>query len=149
MVRFLGLFILLFFQLSVFSYEFEQPGESSTCKISLQMKMKPVHPDDNTGSAVIEVFLREKNGTPLPDKQIQLTATAGTFYCRLPDKKDSTGTDPSEDQTCYTTDQYGKARINIVNLLAGETVQVKVTCDCGGYFVYASGSLAWKATKKK
>lgn len=141
--------LIVVIPLSLLAYEFEQQGESSSCKISLSIKLVPTRAEDETGRAIIEVFLREKGGTPIAGRQIQMTASWGAFYCRLPEEKDSMGVDVVDDQSCYTTDRNGKVKVNLVNLQFGESVQVKATCDCGGYFARATGNLSLKTTVKK
>ena len=129
--------------------EFEQPGESSTCVISMKLALAPARPEDKTARAVVEVFLRTKGGQPIAGKEIQVTSSWGTFLCKLPELRDSTDTDPADDRSCFVTGSDGKVKINLINLLMNEAVQVKATCDCGDYFVHASGNLSVKSVKVK
>ncbi|HEX3018940.1 MAG TPA: hypothetical protein VHP36_01500 [Chitinispirillaceae bacterium] len=138
--------LILFFQLVSFGYEISLPEEeasSSSCKLSMKLVMTTPEADAATGRAIVEVKLINSLGNPLSDYEIQLSSTRGTFLCQLPEQKsENAGDNPEIDRSCFLTGQDGKIKVNLVNLpLNGGAVQVKATCDCGGYQVYASGNI--------
>ena len=141
--------LLSVFLLQIVSYglETEIPGESSGCQISMKISMNQVKPEDESGSAVVEVKLVDKSGVPISGKDLVLTASWGTFLCRLP--QDSSSIEPADSRSCFVTDQDGKTRINLINLPINSPVNVKATCDCGDYIVSATGKLAIKRQVKR
>jgi hypothetical protein len=149
------LMLILFFQLVSFGYEVPLPEEevsSTSCKITMKLNMIAPDADAISGRAVVEVKLLNNYGNPLSGYQIQLSSTRGTFLCQLPGENSGTTDDGEPDRTCFYTGQDGTTRVNLVNLpLDGAVIQVKATCDCGGYQVYASGNINYnkKTIKKK
>lgn len=135
--------------IKAFAYDFIESEEHTTCYISMSMKMSQVKTTDKTGRAVVEVTLKDKSGNPLPGREIELNASWGMFLCILPEEADSAGVNSAEERGCYTTDANGKSRINLINIQLDSPVKVKATCDCGGYSVYASGTLTMRSVKKK
>jgi hypothetical protein len=134
---------------SLFAYEFEEEGEHLSCVISMDMKMSPVYPDDKSGRAFVVVTLKDKSGNPLSGKQIEFSASWGTFQCLLPEDIMTSSGGSVDDRTCFTTDVNGKAKVNLINIQLNSPVKVKATCDCGGYSVSASGTLTMRSSKKK
>lgn len=141
--------IISFCAISVFAYDFVESEEHSTCYISMNMKMAPVKATDKSGRGVIEVTLKDKSGNPLPGKEIQLNASWGTFLCILTEEAQSKGVNAAEQRDCYITDSSGKARINLINIQLDSPVKVKASCDCGGYTVFANGTMTVRSVKKK
>jgi hypothetical protein len=134
---------------SLFAYDFEEVDEQSSCVMSMNMKLTPVYPDDKTGRALVVVTLKDKSGNPLSGKQIEFSASWGTFQCWLPEDIMTSNGDSVTDRTCFITDANGKAKVNLINIQLNSPVKVKATCDCGGYTVSANGSLTMRLTKKK
>lgn len=134
---------------SLFAYEFEEEGEHLSCVISMDMKMSPVYPDDKSGRAFVVVTLKDKNGNPLSGKQVEFSASWGTFQCLLPEDIMTGSGGSVDDRSCFTTDVNGKAKVNLINIQLNSPVKVKATCDCGGYSVSASGTLTMRSSKKK
>lgn len=146
--------MIIFYQFLCFGYEVSLHDEetvSSSCKISMQLTMAVPEKDAVSGRAIIEVKLINDLGNPLAGRTIQLTSTRGTFLCRLPEQKTSESNESEPDNTCFITGQDGLVKVNLINLPLNGNVQVKATCDCGGYQVFTSGSLNYanKITKKK
>ena len=144
MKRFLPLILLV--QVFVSGYEFELPDESSGCAISINLSLSPVAPGDLSGRAVIEVKINNKSGTPIVGRSFELTASRGTFLCRLPG--DSSETDSTQSRSCFVTGQDGKGRVHLVNVPFNSPVNVKAISDCGDYTVSATGNLSIKQIKK-
>ncbi len=134
---------------SLFAYDFEEEGEHLSCVISMEMKMSPVYPDDKTGRSFIVVKLKDKSGNPLPGKQIEFSASWGTFQCLLPEDIMTGSGESVDDRTCFITDANGKAKVNLLNIQLNSPVKVKASCDCGGYSVSATGTLTMRHSKKK
>lgn len=134
---------------SIYAYDFEEEGEHLSCVISMEMKMSPVSSDDKTGRAFIVVTLKDKAGNPLPGKQIDFSASWGTFQCLLPEDIMTDSGESVDDRTCFTTDVNGKSKVNLINIQLNSSVKVKAVCDCGGYSVSATGSLTMRNSKKK
>lgn len=149
------LMLILFLRLVTFGYEIALPEEevsSTSCKLTMKLNMTAPDADAVTGRAVVEVKLLNDLGNPLAGYQIQLNSTRGTFLCQLPDQKLGNADDGEPDRSCFFTGQDGTIKVHLVNLpLNGAAIQVKATCDCGGYQVYASGNINYnkKTIKKK
>lgn len=148
------LMLILFFRLVTFGYEIALPEEevsSTSCKLTMKLNMVAPNADAVSGRAIVEVKLFNDLGNPLAGYQIQLNSTRGTFLCQLPDQKLGNADDGEPDRSCFFTGQDGTIKVHLVNLpLNGAAIQVKATCDCGGYQVYASGNINYnKKTKKK
>jgi hypothetical protein len=153
--RSISMFKKLFFCIAVialsslFAYDFEEEGEHLSCVISMEMKMTPVYPDDKTGRAFVIVTMKDKSGNPLSGKQIDFSASWGTFQCQLPEDIMTDSGESVDDRSCFTTDLNGKAKVNLINIQLNSPIKVKATCDCGGYTVSATGSLTMRSSKKK
>jgi hypothetical protein len=147
-LMFKGLFFsfVLIFSVGIFAYDFEESEEHSSCVLSISTKMLPGKSKDESGKAVIEATLKDKSGNPISGKEIQFNASWGSFLCVLPDSNTVVS---YEDRGCFTTDANGKSKVYLVNLKMNSTINVKATCDCGGYSAYANGSLTMKTYKKK
>ena len=141
------LLVVLLLQMVSFGYEFEVPDQSAGCNISIKLALTPVKPQDQTGRAVVEVTVVNKAGAPISGKEIALTATWGTFLCKLPE--DTTSADSADARSCFATGTNGKARFHLVNLPFNSPVKVTATGDCGDYTVSATGNLSIKQIKRK
>lgn len=113
----------------------------------MKISMNPVKPEDQSGSAVVEIKLAGKAGDPIAGKDLVMTATWGTFLCRL--SQDTAAVDSGDPRSCFVTGQDGKALINLVNLPINSPVNVKAVCDCGDYVVSATGNLSIKQIRKR
>jgi len=149
------LILILFFRLVSFGYEIALPEEevsSTSCKLTMKLNMVVPTADAVSGRAVVEVKLFNDLGNPLSGYQIQLSSTRGTFLCQLPGESSGSTDDGEPDRTCFFTGKDGTIKVHLVNLpLDGAVIQVKATCDCGGYQVYASGNINYnkKTINKK
>src|SRR5690554_7759556 len=126
---------VLLVQIVSFGYEFEIPDKSLGCDISMKLSLIPVEEGDRSGRAVVNLRLVNKAGAPISGKEIDLSASWGTFMCKLPE--DTTNEDFSDARSCFVTGEDGNARVNLVNIPFNSPVNVKAVCDCGGYTVSA------------
>jgi len=138
---------VLLLQIVSFGYEFEIPDKSLGCDISMKISLIPVKPQDRSGRAVVNIKLVNKAGAPISGKKIELSASWGTFVCRLPE--DSAAADSSDMRSCFITGKDGKARVNLINIPFNSPVNVKALCDCGDYTVSATGNLSIKQIRRK
>ncbi|NLW32493.1 MAG: hypothetical protein GXY77_13675 [Fibrobacter sp.] len=138
---------VLLFHIVSYAYEFEISDKNLGCDISMKLSLIPVEEGDRSGRAVVNLRLIDKAGAPISGKKIDLSASWGTFMCRLPE--DTTNEESSDARSCFVTGDDGNARVNLVNIPFNSPVNVKAVCDCGGYTVSATGNLSIKQVRVK
>ncbi len=153
-LRFYVLFVVFFIQFcftqSVFSQSMGSilSEESIVESCSLSIKIIPIkpQPSDPAAMAEITVTVLNRDGIPVSGNQINVTADAGTLNCSA-----LTGESGSDDKSCFSTNQDGKAIINLINLPFNKNIKVKASTQCGDYVLTASGSaiISKKVIKKK
>ncbi|HMA64883.1 MAG TPA: hypothetical protein VKO63_06790 [Chitinispirillaceae bacterium] len=153
-IRFYALFMALFIQFCFIQSTFSQSmgsiasEESVIQSCSLSIKIIPTQPlpSDPAAKAEITVTVLSRDGIPVSGNQIELTANAGTFNCTI-----SAGESESDDNSCFSTNQDGKAIISLINLPFNKSIKVKASTQCGDYVLTASGSaiISKKVIKKK
>ncbi len=149
-ILFLALCIHFCFAQSIFSQSMGSISseESIIESCSLSLKITPIkpHPSDPAAMAEITVTILNHDGIPVTGNQIDVATNAGTFNCPV-----LTGESASDDKSCFSTDQDGKAVINLINLPFNKNIKVKASTQCGEYVLTASGSaiISRKVIKKK
>jgi len=114
-----------------------ESGFESSCVMHVKSAVYPSDPMDNSGKARVYVTLCSKEGTPIPDQEIQLAASCGTFSCKPLDAEDSSGVD-STIYDCDHTDKNGKVMVYLVNIPFNNQGSVTAVCDYGSLSVKAS-----------
>ena len=112
-------------------------GFESTCEIHVKSAVYPSDAMEQHGKARVYITLCTKEGTPIPDQVIELTATCGTLSCKPLDSEDTAAVDSSIYE-CDHTDKNGKAMVYLVNIPFNNRGSVTVTCDYGSLSVKAS-----------
>lgn len=108
-----------------------------SCSLSVKTTVYPADSADAAGKAVVEVALCDKAGAPIPNQQIEVSASSGTFSCIPPD---SFIRENASDRSCFITGQDGKIRVYLVSIPFNQTGLVKAACTYGDITVKASGS---------
>jgi hypothetical protein len=114
-----------------------ESGFESSCAIHVKSAVYPSDPFDNSGKARVYVTLCTRDGAPIPDQEIQLTASCGTFSCKPLDSEDTSVVDSSIYE-CDHTDKNGKVMVYLVNIPFNNQGSVTATCDYGSLSVKAS-----------
>lgn len=153
-IRFYALFAVLFIQFCFAHSAFSESMGSiaseesivQTCSLSIKITPSQPQPSDLAAKAEISVTVLSRDGIPVIGNQIELTANAGTFNCPA-----VAGESESDDKSCFSTNQDGKAIITLINLPFNKSIKVKASTQCGDYVLTASGSviISKKVIKKK
>jgi hypothetical protein len=126
--------------LIIFIGSAQEDGESkfgSSCEIHIKSAVYPSDPYDQSGKARVYITLCTKEGSPIPDQIIELTANCGTFSCKPLDSGDTSAIDSSIYE-CDHTDKNGKAMVYLVNIPFNNRGSVTATCDYGSLSVKAT-----------
>jgi hypothetical protein len=132
--------IILF--ISAWSYEIPDEEEYVTQTYSLSVKVQVI-PDKEmekpTGRAKDVAHLCDSDGDPHSGETLHLTATAGTFICKLPEEATKEEKETTTD--CFTTGADGKATVYLVNIPLNRQVHVKAIYDSDDYTVTGNAKL--------
>jgi hypothetical protein len=115
-----------------------QPADfESSCAIRVKSAVYPSDSLEQRGKARVYVTLCTRDGKPIPDQEILLSATCGTFSCKPVDFEDSAGVDTTLG-SCNITDKNGKVMVYLVNIPFNNQGGVTAACDYGTMSVHAS-----------
>jgi len=89
-----------------------------------------VDSSDKFGKATIEALLTDNKGNPLPDQQIQVTSTNGTFTC-MPPLSLADAEVSSSTEGCLKTQEDGTVKIYLVNIPFNRPGKVKAFAPMG------------------
>jgi hypothetical protein len=119
---------------------------------SLSMKITVFQPDtaDNSGRGYVEVSLCDKNGIPVPNKEVKMVASCGMLSCQAPGWHDDVNS-LSTGNTCFTTGADGRAQVYLANVPFNTQGWVKATGFCNEINVSGTGTymIARKSIKKR
>jgi hypothetical protein len=99
---------------------------------------------DGTGKVKIVAFLCDKEGVPIPDIEIHVSANCGTFSCKPPPNEIDTDNGPSEAGFCYNTAADGRIRVYLINIPFNKPGKVLATCTVGSFIPKASSTFIIK-----
>jgi hypothetical protein len=123
----------------------------SSCSLFVKVTVYTPDSGDRSGKAMVEASLSDKNGLPIPDRKLSLTATCGTLTCPQQTGQwiDSTGQTPA--QSCFVTGNDGKVLVFLVDIPFNKPGRVKASCLWGNSKVQASTgfSITRKVIRKK
>jgi hypothetical protein len=114
---------------------------ASSCSLSLKTTVFPPEAADRSGRGYVEVWLCDKGGVPMPNREVKLTISCGVLSCQLPGWYDDVGS-ISSDRSCYMTGSDGKIQVYIVNIPFNTPGRVRASASCGD--ISASGSSTFK-----
>ncbi|MBN1575909.1 MAG: hypothetical protein JW913_05110 [Chitinispirillaceae bacterium] len=133
----------LMFTRVVWGYEIPDENEvvSRTCRLAVKVEViRDSMLERPSGRALVTAHLFDGDGNPYRGERIELTATTGTFICRLPD--DSSTADAELSKDCYSTGDDGKAKIYLVNIPFNQKVHIKANYDCDDRLITGTASLS-------
>jgi hypothetical protein len=112
-------------------------GFESSCAIHVKSAVYPSDAMDHYGKARVYVTLCSREGAPIPDQEIEFTASCGAFSCKPLDIEDTSAVDSSL-SSCDMTDKDGKVMVYLVNIPFNNQGSVTASCDYGSLSVKAS-----------
>jgi hypothetical protein len=153
-MRFFATIVMTFaLAAALFAQEEQEFVSESSCSLSIKTNVLPVDSSDKFGKVSIEALLTDNKGNPLPDQQILVTSTNGTFSC-MPPVSFSNAEISSSVEGCLRTQEDGTVKIYLVAIPFNRPGKVKAFCTYGNFKVSAVGSYSIKkytkstATKK-
>jgi hypothetical protein len=113
---------------------------AASCSLSVKTTVLPSDSFDGTGKVKIEAFLKDKDGVPIPDEEIHVSANCGTFSCKPPANEIDTDNGPQEAGFCYNTGKDGSIRVYLMNIPFNKPGKVLATCSVGTFVPKASST---------
>ena len=136
--------------LPVFAQYYDEETEYTvSCSLSMKITVFPPEASETSGRGYIEVFLCDKNGVPVPNKEISLITSCGVLSCQAEMYAD--GRSLSSDKTCYVTGPDGRAQVYLTDVPFNTQGRVKATSFCNELTVKGSGTfkISRKSIKKR
>jgi hypothetical protein len=135
--------------LSLFALTWAQENDgtevvAASCSLSVKTTVLPSDSFDGTGKVKIQAFLSDKNGGPIPDVEIHVSANCGTFSCKPPANEVDADTGPQEAGFCYNTGKDGSIRVYLMNIPFNKPGKVMATCSVGAFVPKASSTFIIK-----
>jgi hypothetical protein len=128
---------------------------AASCSLSVKTTVLPADSFDGTGKVKIEAFLFDKEGAPIPDQEIHVSANCGTFSCKPPANEIDTDADGQDAGFCYNTKKNGSIRVYLMNIPFNKPGKVIATASVGSFVPRASSTfiirravIKGKTTKK-
>jgi hypothetical protein len=142
-------YFIFIFALTVVSFAWAQDEEgtevlAASCSLSVKTTVLPSDSFDGTGKVKIKVFLSDKEGAPIPDVEIHVSANCGTFSCKPPANEIDTDNGPQEAGFCYNTGKDGSIRVYLMNIPFNKPGKVIATCSVGTFVPKASSTFIIK-----
>lgn len=132
------LLVTLLLVASAWAQDDGEGREAASCSLFVKAAVLPADSLDRYGSAKVEATLCDKQGIPIPDQEIRLTATRGIFFC----PPDTTGS--AEYTSCYISDRYGRISVMLTNIPFNTQGRVLGSCTYKGLTVKASSTFSIK-----
>jgi hypothetical protein len=129
--------------LAVCAWAQEEDGSeilAASCSLSVKTTVLPADSFDGTGKVKIEAFLKDKDGAPIADQEIHISANCGTFSCKPPANEVDTDTGSQTAGFCYNTGADGKMRVYLINIPFNKPGKVLATCSVGTFVPKASST---------
>jgi hypothetical protein len=117
---------------------------AASCSLSVKTTVLRADSFDGTGKVKIVAFLCDKDGAPIPDIEIHVSANCGTFSCKPPPNEIDTDSGSSEAGFCYTTGNDGTIRVYLINIPFNKPGKVMATCTTGSFVPKASSTFIIK-----
>jgi hypothetical protein len=117
---------------------------AASCSLSVKTTVLPSDSFDGTGKVKIVAFLCDKEGVPIPDIEIHVSANCGTFSCKPPPNEIDTDSGSSEAGFCYMTRNDGTVRVYLINIPFNKPGKVMATCTTGSFVPKASSTFIIK-----
>jgi hypothetical protein len=142
-------YFIFIFALTVISCAWAQDEEgtevlAASCSLSVKTTVLPSDSFDGTGKVKIQAFLSDKEGAPIPDVEIHVSANCGTFSCKPPANEVDTDNGPQEAGFCYNTGKDGSIRVYLMNIPFNKPGKVIATCSVGAFVPKASSTFIIK-----
>ncbi len=121
---------------------------AASCSLHVKTTVLPADSFDGTGKIKIEVFLTDKDGAPIPDVEIHVSANCGTFSCRPPANEIDADADAGSQEAgfCYNTKADGSIRVYLINIPFNKPGKAIATCSVGTFVPKASSTFIIKRT---
>jgi hypothetical protein len=117
---------------------------AASCSLSVKTSVLPSDSFDGTGKVKIDAFLFDKDGAPIPDVEIHVSANCGTFSCKPPANEIDSDTSSQEAGFCYNTKKDGSIRVYLMNIPFNRPGKVLATCSVGSFVPKASSTFIIK-----
>lgn len=118
----------------------ENEVTSRTCRLAVNaVIIQDETLQKSSGRVLVTVHVFDGEGNPYRGEPIVLTATSGTFLCRLPD--DTAAGSIEAEETCFSTGDDGKANVFLVNIPFNQPLRIKATHDCDGRLITGTASV--------
>jgi hypothetical protein len=129
---------------------------AASCSLSVKTTVLPSDSFDGTGKVKIQAFLSDKDGAPIPDVEIHVSANCGTFSCKPPANEIDTDTGAQDAGFCYNTRKDGSIRVYLINIPFNKPGKVMATCAVGSFapkasstFIIRRAVIKGKTTRKR
>lgn len=109
-----------------------------SCSLSLKTTVFPPDTSEKTGRGYVEALLCDKNGIPIPNKEIRIVTSCGQLSCQAPGWYDDISS-ISTDRSCYMTGADGKIQVYLANVPFNTQGFIKATSACDEITVNATG----------
>jgi hypothetical protein len=130
-------------------YYDEETEYAVSCSLSMKITVFPPEATETSGRGYVEVFLCDKNGIPIPNKEISLVASCGVLSCQAGMYGDDRSF--SSDKTCYFTGADGRAQVYLADVPFNTLGRVVATSFCNDITVKGAGTfkISRKSIKKR
>jgi hypothetical protein len=134
----------------VFAQYDEETEVAYSCSLSIKITVFPPDSTDKSGRGFIEVMLSDKNGIPVSNMVVHVTATCGSLSCQAPGWYDDISS-ISSDKTCFTTNADGKIQVYLSNVPFNTQGRILATSFCNEINVKGTGTflISRKSLKKR
>jgi hypothetical protein len=105
----------------------EETYTVASCSLAVKTTVYPALPDDRAGRVMVEGILCDKAGNPIPNQEIQMVATSGTFSC-IPPESFASPDETSSERSCFITGSDGKIRVYLTSIPFNKQGRLKATC---------------------
>jgi hypothetical protein len=131
--------ILAIAALHVFAQYDDEPEFAYSCSLSIKITVFPPDTADKSGRGYVEVFLCDKNGTPVPNTAISMISSCGILSCQAPGWYDDISS-ISSDKSCFTTGADGRVQVYLSDVPFNTPGKIKATSFCNDINVSGSGT---------
>ena len=146
---------LLWFTILIAFYQADAQMDDETefaysCSLSIKTTVFPPDSSEKTGRGYVEALLCDKNGVPLPNKEITMSTSCGQLSCQAPGWYDDISS-ISSDRSCFKTGADGRVQVYLANIPFNTRGLIKATSNCDEITVRATGNfqISRKVVKHK
>ncbi|MBN2038007.1 MAG: hypothetical protein JW768_14800 [Chitinispirillaceae bacterium] len=130
--------------------DYEDEEYSYSCSLSVSTTVFPPDSNDQTGNGYVEALLCDKNGTPIANKEVKMTASCGILSCQSPGWYDDVSS-ISSDKSCFITGADGKVNVYLSRIPFNTRGLIRATCACDEIVLKSTSSymISRKIIRKK